>query len=342
MGYRFWRRVRLAPGVTLNLGKSGGSLSFGPRGAKLTVGPRGSRATVGIPGTGLFATTTSTGASARGGRRETAGAAPPEERLTLGFFRRLVTPPEERALVAGCRELAHGSEEAALATLRDAVHLADGAYLAGFLALRQGRLEEAATFLRAAAEHHEQLGRCLARYGIAATWRLPITEEVCARIGPDRRGVLLGLVEVYQLQHRPAEAIACLERLRELSPEDRVVTLSLVELLLEAHPDDRDTARRVVELAEGVGNDTPIDAAVLLYRARALRILGLLEAARDALTVALRRRKGRPEDLLLALRYERAGVYEQLGRKGRARADLELLAAADPEYRDVAARLGLT
>lgn len=56
MAFRFWRRIKIAPGVTLNLSKSGGALSFGPRGAKFTAGSRGRRATVGIPGTGLFYT----------------------------------------------------------------------------------------------------------------------------------------------------------------------------------------------------------------------------------------------------------------------------------------------
>ncbi|MCC5957236.1 MAG: DUF4236 domain-containing protein, partial [Natronohydrobacter sp.] len=56
MSFRFWRRVRLAPGVTLNLSKSTASLSFGPRGAKYTISPRGNRATAGLPGTGLFYT----------------------------------------------------------------------------------------------------------------------------------------------------------------------------------------------------------------------------------------------------------------------------------------------
>jgi len=44
MSFRFWRRIKIAPGVTLNLSKSGGSLSLGPRGAKFTVGSRGKRA----------------------------------------------------------------------------------------------------------------------------------------------------------------------------------------------------------------------------------------------------------------------------------------------------------
>jgi Protein of unknown function (DUF4236) len=58
MGYvRLFRRVRVAPGLTLNLSKSGPSLSVGVRGAHVTVGRSGVRRTVGIPGTGVFYTT---------------------------------------------------------------------------------------------------------------------------------------------------------------------------------------------------------------------------------------------------------------------------------------------
>lgn len=54
MGHlRFWRRIKIFPGVYLNFSKSGVSVSLGPRGAKLTLGKRGARATAGIPGTGL-------------------------------------------------------------------------------------------------------------------------------------------------------------------------------------------------------------------------------------------------------------------------------------------------
>ena len=59
MGLRFFRRLKIAPGLTLNLSKSGPSLSMGVRGAHVTVGKRGVRRTVGLPGTGLFYTTTS-------------------------------------------------------------------------------------------------------------------------------------------------------------------------------------------------------------------------------------------------------------------------------------------
>ena len=53
MAFRLFRRIKIAPGITLNLSKSGLSASAGVRGARVTLGPRGVRRTVGIPGTGI-------------------------------------------------------------------------------------------------------------------------------------------------------------------------------------------------------------------------------------------------------------------------------------------------
>jgi hypothetical protein len=53
MGWRFQRRKRLLPGITLNVGKRGGSVSVGPRGAKVNVGRRGLTATASLLGSGL-------------------------------------------------------------------------------------------------------------------------------------------------------------------------------------------------------------------------------------------------------------------------------------------------
>ncbi len=349
MPFRFWRRIRLAPGVTLNLSRSGGSLSFGPRGARVTVGRRGVRATAGVPGTGLFYTTTvghGRGRGGAGGRRRgatgPASAAPvvaPEDRLSMGFFRRLVTPAAEEALVDGCRELAAGREARALDYLRPALHLPDGACLAGFLALKQGLAEESAAAFEQAVAAPRRLGSLLSKYGVAATFTLAITEEVAVHVGAGLRGCLLGMAEAYQRLGRWEEARGALERLLRLEPDAVVVRLSLAELLMEAHPDDRATLRRIVRLAEGVENGDEVHAALLLYRGRALHRLGLLEAARTTLTAALRRRKDRSPELLHALRYERALVYDTLGQHARARSDFERLYGEAPDYGDVAARL---
>ena len=54
--FRFYRRMRIFPGLSVNLSKSGPSLTVGMRGAHVTVGSRGVRKTVGIPGTGIYYT----------------------------------------------------------------------------------------------------------------------------------------------------------------------------------------------------------------------------------------------------------------------------------------------
>jgi hypothetical protein len=87
MPLRFFRRVRIAPGLTLNLSRSGPSLSMGVRGAHVTVGRRGVRRTVGLPGTGLFYTS-HTGAHT-GAHTAKAFAVSPAERERQKLLRHL-------------------------------------------------------------------------------------------------------------------------------------------------------------------------------------------------------------------------------------------------------------
>src|SRR5690606_12511409 len=94
-------------------------------------------------------------------------------------------------------------------------------------------------------------------------------------------------------------------------------------------------------LTASLENETPVHTVALLYKGMALVQLGLHTAARDALTMALRRSKGRSDELLRAVRYERALVYEALGRKSRARQEMERIYGEQPGYEDVARRLGL-
>lgn len=54
MGFKFRKRIKIAPGVYVNIGKTGiNSATIGKRGASLNVGKKGVKTTVGLPGSGI-------------------------------------------------------------------------------------------------------------------------------------------------------------------------------------------------------------------------------------------------------------------------------------------------
>lgn len=57
MAFRFRQRIKIAPGIYINLGKKSASVSVGVKGASITKGiagdHKGTRANLGLPGTGL-------------------------------------------------------------------------------------------------------------------------------------------------------------------------------------------------------------------------------------------------------------------------------------------------
>lgn len=53
MAWGFKKRLKIAPGIHLNVGKTGVSTRIGPRGAGVTLGKQGIHASATAPGTGL-------------------------------------------------------------------------------------------------------------------------------------------------------------------------------------------------------------------------------------------------------------------------------------------------
>jgi hypothetical protein len=68
MGFRFTKRIKIIPGIRVNLSKSGVSTSIGTKGASVNLGRR-SKLTVGLPGTGISHSTSLSGASAPSRKR---------------------------------------------------------------------------------------------------------------------------------------------------------------------------------------------------------------------------------------------------------------------------------
>jgi len=54
MSFKFKRKVKILPGIYLNLSKSGVSTTIGPRGASINIGKQGVFLNTGIPGTGIY------------------------------------------------------------------------------------------------------------------------------------------------------------------------------------------------------------------------------------------------------------------------------------------------
>lgn len=291
-GYlRFRRRIRLAPGVHLNVSKRGLSTSFGPRGFHYTVGHRQRRTTVGIPGTGLSYTTYSSvhaRAASRGRstrQSTTAATAPPFSAPEPSSLARLaaLTPPEK---------IAWGLLYTLLVITAP---LGLWLLITGLVQLRQPKWR-LRTFVRQAAKEPasaEQLLRMAAAIdphdpevlGPLAAYReatgdaaaaLPLYREYCAKVPSDwlaRGHHALVALRCNQID----EAITELDTIRQgapLTPDSRA---SVIAHLAYAHlcREDPDQALVLIDSDPGrTGKLGPGSQQCLFYRAVCHYLLG--------------------------------------------------------------------
>lgn len=76
MAFRFQKRLKLLPGVTVNLSRRGVSTSLGVTGARVTFGHGQRRTTVGLPGSGISHTSIETAQQRAQAAPEPANLAP--------------------------------------------------------------------------------------------------------------------------------------------------------------------------------------------------------------------------------------------------------------------------
>ncbi len=345
MSVRFRKSIKIMPGVRVNLSKSGPSLSIGGGGLTLNYSKMGVRTTADLPG-GLYYSKL----HGDGDDQPTASKAeqaPPEEvvskKLDTDFFDRIRMSEDEEQLVKGMKEFATGNAETALGHLSQATDIADGAFLAGALALSLEKYAESLQYLEKAAAQKDKLGERFRKYGISSEVEVPITEEISVLQEADERGLILLLAEAYQHTGNMERATdAMRELLKLIPPEDIVARLSLVEMLSDSKGDDVETCKEIIALVGDIPNETPFHTLLLLYKARALRKVGLNDIAKKTLSDALRRKKDRSSEVMNALRYERAILLEEMGQAAAVRKDLEAIFASDPHFEDVAQRLNIT
>lgn len=80
MAWSYRKRIKILPGVNVNVSKSGVSTSVGPKGAKINVGPKGSKLYTSIPGTGIYYR----GTLSKTANKESSGSVEPSNKKSNG------------------------------------------------------------------------------------------------------------------------------------------------------------------------------------------------------------------------------------------------------------------
>ncbi len=357
MPFRFFQRIRIAPGLRLNVSKGGISLSAGPRGAQFTFGTSGTRATAGLPGTGLHYTVhnphkklfgqSSGRASNARGSRQTASEPPQPELPSMGWFERLRADSSSKDFVDGWQAWSRGEIDTALEKFRavsaDADQGADAAWVSAVLHAQRDEDQQAIAMLQRALKHPDKLGKGCLAHEFTPKVQVSVTPQVDAMMVPTPTSTRLFLAELQQSVGNSKAALATLAQALSDSPDghaiDPVMLAAFGELAVEVG--DRSAWHRFNLLAADLGNDTPVHTAVMFYRAKALFEQELYEAALSVLTPALRRKKDRDPELLRDLRFLRGRTYEALNKRAQARRDFERVYAEDPRYEGVGQALGL-
>lgn len=353
MPFRFFQRIRIAPGVRLNLSKGGVSVSAGPRGAQFTMGTSGTRATAGLPGTGLHYTVLNPHRKIKG---LAAGATQTNSIPVTGtaqvrtpkmsWLQRLTLGGDSKQFINGWQAWGKGDITAALACFNDVSAVsnagADAAWSAGILYTQREDYVRAIACLQRALKTPAALGKAFKEHGFTPKVQVPVTPEIVATMLPSAQSASLLLAEVQQsIDDHPA-ALATLNLVlpnQASAAIDPVMLAAFGELALESQ--DANAIHRFNTLAAAIENDSAIHTVVMYYRAQGLVNQNLHSAALALLTPALRRTKDRSTGLLLNIRFLRAEVYGALGRKALARKDLERIYAEDPSFEGIRQALGM-
>jgi tetratricopeptide (TPR) repeat protein len=343
---RFQRRIKILPGVTANLSKSGISLSIGPRGLKYNVGPRGQYLTTGLPGTGIY-------------RRKKIGGAPwdreaTEEETQEDAFNPvqdvtgLLSAPGVKRFQAGCEAYFAGGYATALEafTNPDPDYEPDFRLMAGLCRYLSDDPQAAADALKASLETDGDplpgTDESLVRRVIhpAVRFQAPLTRFTVAPLPYNLALAEFLLVELTQEYGELDNAIELAEQFQAGLAGDllRLMHLSLAELYTLTG----DHAKLKALFEEEVGaveNEDNIAVELMLYWASALAQQEHYEAAKQVYIRALRKTKDRDPTLLKVVAYARAEMFEQWGKTRDALTYFEKLYATDPAFADVSERI---
>jgi tetratricopeptide (TPR) repeat protein len=328
MGFRMRKSIKVAPGVRLNVSKTGVGASVGAGGARYSAHSSGRRtmsARSGIPGV-YYQESVGSGRSKGGGSTARAtGAQPvaPPAPKKPGLF----APEGEKELYKAVKAQ---DPQAMKRVGEEHPDVRLPSYSVAGLMILENEPSEAERLLDEAFATGKDPGedKFVSTY-LFTLLKLSIAHGVSAELPINRDAVGLALAELKQEAGNLEGAIEVVEQLEPTT----YAAVSLAELYAQTGRWDD-----VIELTEGVKNEDDAAALLCVFRGQAFREQGFHEAAHESLKEALRSRSRAAEIRHLALA-ERAQNYLAQGKKSQARKDLERILAEDSGYEGVREQL---
>ncbi|HEX2149396.1 MAG TPA: DUF4236 domain-containing protein [Actinomycetota bacterium] len=310
MGFRLRKSFKLAPGVRLNVSKSGFGVSAGVPGARYSVHSSGRRTkSVGLPGTGMGWVSTSTSSRSTRTRPQKSNAMKP------GVF----APKGEKVLYEAVR-----NEDPAALELIAQQHPEQSLVaftLAGFQAEDHQRAREMLGWVFDQATDPSETS-FVQKYIPQTRARIEVAAGASAELPLSRDAVGLYLAELHQEAGDLDSAIDIVEQLEPTS----YAAVSLAELYSRSG-----RYQDVIDLTEGIDNGDDSTALLLVFRGVALREMGFNESALTCFKEALRFRS-RPAAIRHLALFERSKTYVESGKRAQARKDLERILSEDSAF----------
>jgi tetratricopeptide (TPR) repeat protein len=324
MGFRMRKSIKIAPGVRLNVSKTGVGGSVGGKHGRYSAHSSGRRtvsAGTGVPG--VYYQKSVGGVNPSRGPSRAAAPLPAAKPTKPGMF----APKGEKELYKAIKS----QDVAAIRRAGDEhVNFRLASYsLAGLMMLESDPAQAKSLLDVAFAFNQDPAADGFVRKYLATRLELSITDGITAGLPVNRDAVGLALAELRQDEGDLEGAIDVVEQLEPTT----YTAVSLAELYLRvARFDD------VVELTEGMANEDDASALLCVFRGSAFREQGFHDAAHEAFKEALRSRSRAAPIRHLALS-ERAANYLAQGKKSKARKDLERVLAEDSSYAGVREQL---
>jgi tetratricopeptide (TPR) repeat protein len=319
------KSIKVAPGVRLNVSKSGVGASVGGKGARYSAHSSGRKTVSAGSGVvpGVYYQKSVSGKGSRSGSTPAAAQSAPVAPQKPGMF----APKGEKQLYKAIQ--AQNAQAIKQVGAEHPDFLLPSYSLAGLMMIADEPSEAGRLLGEAWATGKDPAEDKFVATYLFTRLELSIAEGITAELPVNRDAVGLALAELKQDEGDLDGAIEVVEQLEPTT----YAAVSLAELYAQTERWDD-----VIELTEGMENGDDASALLCVFRGQAFRQQGFHDAAHEAFKEALRSRSRAAPIRHLALA-ERAQNYLAQGKKSQARKDLERILAEDSGYDGVREQL---